>query len=185
MIVSTIDANPVTVLCGETGCGKSTQTPTMILEHMLGQGKTARIFCTEPRRISAISLAQRVSQELGDMPGALGTRNSYVGYNIRLEARVSAATRLTYATTVSPKAISAVTSSHPVIRVSFFACSRVTLSFSMLRMSSSMRCTRYASIYTTVDTHADYSCRGALIRISYSSFYVDFCGAGLIFAYYS
>jgi ATP-dependent RNA helicase DHX29 len=72
----------------------------MILEHLLGQGKSARIFCTEPRRISAISLAQRVSQELGDAQGALGTRNSYVGYNIRLEARVSAATRLTYATTV-------------------------------------------------------------------------------------
>ena len=53
----------------------------------------------KPRRISAISLAQRVSRELGDNPGTVGTNQSLVGYNIRLEARVSAATRLVYATT--------------------------------------------------------------------------------------
>lgn len=72
----------------------------MILESALAQGKPAKIYCTEPRRISAISLAQRVSQELGENPGALGGPNSYVGYNIRLESRVSASTRLIYVTTV-------------------------------------------------------------------------------------
>lgn len=73
----------------------------MILEHELANGRHAKIFCTEPRRISAISLAQRVSQELGEVPGALGTNRSLIGYNIRLESRVASATRLIYATTVS------------------------------------------------------------------------------------
>ena len=121
-ITSTIENNQVTVLCGETGwyaidlpgciyldapslicwrvSGKSTQTPTMILESELSKGRPVKIFCTEPRRISAISLAQRVSLELGESPGSLGSKSSYIGYNIRLETQVSTSTRLTYATTV-------------------------------------------------------------------------------------
>lgn len=73
----------------------------MILENELANGRHVKIFCTEPRRISAISLAQRVSQELGETPGSLGTNRSLVGYNIRLESKVSSTTRLIYATTVS------------------------------------------------------------------------------------
>lgn len=82
--------------------GKSTQVPSFILEHDMRMGRDVKIFCTEPRRISAISLAQRVSQELGEAPGACGTRNSYVGYSIRLDSQVSATTRICYATTVRP-----------------------------------------------------------------------------------
>lgn len=73
----------------------------MILESELSKGRPVKIYCTEPRRISAISLAQRVSEELGEPKGALGGKASYIGYNIRLESRVCATTRLTYATTVS------------------------------------------------------------------------------------
>lgn len=79
--------------------GKSTQVPSFILEHDMRIGRNVKIFCTEPRRISAISLAQRVSQELGEPPNACGTRNSYVGYSIRLDSAVSASTRIVYATT--------------------------------------------------------------------------------------
>ena len=99
-IMESIEHNQILVLCGETGCGKSTQVPSFILEQELRMGKPCKVFCTEPRRISAISLAQRVSRELGDAAGLCGTRASLVGYNIRLEAKVSASTRLTYATTV-------------------------------------------------------------------------------------
>ena len=53
---------------------------------------------TEPRRISAISLANRVSRELGDPPGAVGTNQSLVGYSIRLESRTSKNTRLNFVT---------------------------------------------------------------------------------------
>ena len=97
-IVETLDHAQIMVLSGETGCGKSTQLPSFILEDQLSRGQPCKIFVTEPRRISAISLAQRVSQELGDLPGAMGTNASLVGYSIRLEAKVSAATRLAFVT---------------------------------------------------------------------------------------
>ncbi|KAF2996451.1 hypothetical protein E8E13_004010 [Curvularia kusanoi] len=97
-ILSTIDKNQVTIICGETGCGKSTQIPSFILEHELAQGKACKVYCTEPRRISAISLAQRVSEELGEGPKDLGSMRSLVGYAIRLESKTSAQTRLVYAT---------------------------------------------------------------------------------------
>ncbi|KAK8864514.1 hypothetical protein IAR55_001764 [Kwoniella newhampshirensis] len=97
-IVSTLHSSQIMVLSGETGCGKSTQLPSFILEDQLAKGRPCKIFVTEPRRISAISLAQRVSQELGDAPGQMGTNSSLVGYSIRLEAKVSAATRLAFVT---------------------------------------------------------------------------------------
>jgi ATP-dependent RNA helicase DHX29 len=96
--LAAIDRNQVVILCGETGCGKSTQLPSYVLEHQLSQGKECKIYCTEPRRISAISLAQRVSEELGESPGDVGTNRSLVGYAIRLESRVSMSTRLVFAT---------------------------------------------------------------------------------------
>src|SRR5882762_7666921 len=78
--------------------GKSTQVPSFILEDNLSQGKHCKIYCTEPRRISAISLAQRVSRELGDPAGAVGTPSSLVGYSIRLESNTSRNTRLAFVT---------------------------------------------------------------------------------------
>ncbi|BGO98493.1 hypothetical protein NBRC10513v2_002888 [Rhodotorula toruloides] len=98
-IMTAIDDSQCIVLCGETGCGKSTQIPSFILEHNMRLGRDVKVYCTEPRRISAISLAQRVSQELGEPPNACGSRNSYVGYSIRLDSAVSASTRIVYATT--------------------------------------------------------------------------------------
>ncbi|KAF1985745.1 P-loop containing nucleoside triphosphate hydrolase protein [Aulographum hederae CBS 113979] len=96
--LSIIDKHQITILCGETGCGKSTQLPAYILEHELSRGKPCKIYCTEPRRISAISLAQRVSEELGESRGDLGTARSLIGYAIRLESQTAPQTRLVYAT---------------------------------------------------------------------------------------
>ncbi|KAG9314475.1 hypothetical protein JVU11DRAFT_5272 [Chiua virens] len=79
--------------------GKSTQVPAFILEDQLSRGRSCKIYCTEPRRISAVSLAQRVSRELGDPPGTVGTLSSLVGYAIRLESNTTKNTRLTYITT--------------------------------------------------------------------------------------
>lgn len=73
--------------------------PAFLLEHALSQGKDCKVYCTEPRRISAISLARRVSEELGENKGDLGTSRSLVGYSIRLESNTSRETRLVYATT--------------------------------------------------------------------------------------
>jgi len=96
--LATIDRHQVTIICGETGCGKSTQLPAFLLENELSNGRPCKIYCTEPRRISAISLAQRVSEELGEFKNDLGTSRSLVGYAIRLESNTSAQTRLIYAT---------------------------------------------------------------------------------------
>ncbi|KAJ6519955.1 P-loop containing nucleoside triphosphate hydrolase protein [Mycena sanguinolenta] len=97
-IIQTLEDSQVLVLSGETGCGKSTQVPAFILEDQLSRGQPCKIYCTEPRRISAISLAQRVSRELGDAPNAVGTLASLVGYSIRLESNTSRNTRLAFVT---------------------------------------------------------------------------------------
>jgi ATP-dependent helicase HrpA len=79
-IAEAISSHQVIVLCGETGSGKSTQLPKLCLE--LGRGLVGRIGHTQPRRIAARSLANRIAQELGGVPGAL------VGDKVRFHDRV-------------------------------------------------------------------------------------------------
>lgn len=98
-IVDTISGNQVTVLCAETGAGKSTQMPSFVLQSYLSAGHDCKILVTQPRRISAISLARRVSEELGEQKSDIGTTKSLVGYAIRLESKIASTTRITYVTT--------------------------------------------------------------------------------------
>eukprot|EP00250_Pteridium_aquilinum_P016365 c23068_g1_i2 orf=55-3354(+) len=81
-IVDMIAKNQVVVLTGETGSGKTTQVPQFVLEeHELnGTGAEIRIVVTQPRRIAAISVAERVAWERGELLG------KSVGYSIRLES---------------------------------------------------------------------------------------------------
>ncbi|KIY72745.1 P-loop containing nucleoside triphosphate hydrolase protein [Cylindrobasidium torrendii FP15055 ss-10] len=97
-IVEALERSQVLVLSGETGCGKSTQLPAFLLEDQLSRGQPCQIYCTEPRRISAISLAQRVSCELGDKVNEVGTGSSLVGYSIRLESKIHKNNKLAYVT---------------------------------------------------------------------------------------
>lgn len=100
-IVETLKRHRVVVVAGETGSGKSTQVPHFLLEDLLLNDCGARkcnIVCTQPRRISAVSLATRVCEELG-CDGGPGGRNSLCGYQIRMESRASESTRLLYCTT--------------------------------------------------------------------------------------
>ncbi|KAG8519811.1 ATP-dependent RNA helicase DHX29, partial [Galemys pyrenaicus] len=100
-IVETLKRHRVVVVAGETGSGKSTQVPHFLLEDLLlNEGGTSKcnIVCTQPRRISAVSLATRVCDELGCENGP-GGRNSLCGYQIRMESRASESTRLLYCTT--------------------------------------------------------------------------------------
>ena len=63
-IAAAIEANPVVVVCGETGSGKTTQIPQICLE--LGRGAKGRLIgVTQPRRLAAVTVAERVSRELG------------------------------------------------------------------------------------------------------------------------
>lgn len=96
-ILDTLAKSQAVIICSETGSGKSTQIPSFIMENELANGRECKVFVTEPRRISAISLARRVSEELGERHQDLGTNRSLVGYAIRLESKISQNTRLVFA----------------------------------------------------------------------------------------
>ena len=57
-----IEANPVVIICGTTGSGKTTQLPKIVRE--AGLGKTGRIGITQPRRLAATGMARRVAEEM-------------------------------------------------------------------------------------------------------------------------
>ena len=58
-LVGEIKENQVLVVSGETGCGKTTQVPQFILDDFIlrGEASVCNILCTQPRRISAISVS--------------------------------------------------------------------------------------------------------------------------------
>ncbi|XP_076234970.1 tudor domain containing 9 protein spindle E [Calliopsis andreniformis] len=92
-IVSMIETNSVVVIQGPTGCGKTTQVPQFILDACYKKRLHCNIIVTQPRRIAAISIAKRVSQEKSWPVGTL------VGYQVGLINSTSQDTRLTYCTT--------------------------------------------------------------------------------------
>lgn len=74
-IAAALLENPVVIVCGETGSGKSTQLPKLCLK--MGRGIEAMIGHTQPRRIAARSIAARIAQEMGV------TLGREVGYKVR------------------------------------------------------------------------------------------------------
>ena len=78
-IVAAIRQHQVVVIAGETGSGKTTQIPKMCLE--AGLGIEAMIGCTQPRRVAALSISQRIAEELGV------TWGREVGCKIRFDDR--------------------------------------------------------------------------------------------------
>ena len=141
-IVDAVSAHPVVVVSGETGSGKTTQLPLYLLENMIKNERADEcyIICTQPRRIAAISIAERVhyecAQHLRTISNTSATVNNnsnivanmnannnaankdsntnsssnskytsnsvgtgLVGYQVRLDSRSSARTKLIYCTT--------------------------------------------------------------------------------------
>ena len=82
-LVSMINGNQYSVVVGATGSGKTTQVPQILFEDAIRQreGATCNIICTQPRRLAATSVAQRVAEER-DEP-----LRKTVGYHVRFDAR--------------------------------------------------------------------------------------------------
>jgi HrpA-like RNA helicase len=82
-VMKMINENDVCVVVGATGSGKTTQVPQLIMDDLIreGKGATCNIICTQPRRIAAVSVAQRVSVERNESLG------KSVGYSVRFDQK--------------------------------------------------------------------------------------------------
>lgn len=89
-IMEAIHNNPVTIVCGETGSGKTTQLPQMLLEN--GYAADGMIGITQPRRVAAVSVASRVAQELGTEHG------KQVAHQVRYDTTVGRGTKIKFMT---------------------------------------------------------------------------------------
>ena len=85
-IRTAFERHPVVIVCGETGSGKTTQLPKMLLE--AGVAENGRIGHTQPRRIAARAVAARVAEELGTEVGGV------VGSKVRFHEQVGARTAI-------------------------------------------------------------------------------------------
>ncbi|KAK9814452.1 hypothetical protein WJX72_006123 [[Myrmecia] bisecta] len=95
-VMEAVSENDVVVLCGETGCGKTTQVPQFLYEAGYGckdfPERAGMIGVTQPRRVAAVSTATRVAAELNTPLGAV------VGYQVRYDRRVDPGTSVKFMT---------------------------------------------------------------------------------------
>ena len=89
-LLNIIRDNKVTIIVGETGSGKTTQLTQYLYES--GYAKYGIIGCTQPRRVAAVCVAKRVSEEMNSQLGDI------VGYTIRFEEFVNEKTKIKYMT---------------------------------------------------------------------------------------
>merc|ERR1719181_155389 len=75
-VVEMVLSNDVTLVSGDTGCGKSTQIPQFLYEAGVCSGDRYLIGVTQPRRVAAISVSQRVGQDLNE-PNTVGYQVRY------------------------------------------------------------------------------------------------------------
>ncbi|PAV88496.1 hypothetical protein WR25_23121 [Diploscapter pachys] len=91
-ILEAIHTHRVVLVTGGTGCGKTTQVPQFLLDDAAEAQRPIKIICTQPRRLPAITIAERVAKERGEaLPET-------VGYHIRLEQKTTPRCCLLYCT---------------------------------------------------------------------------------------
>jgi HrpA-like RNA helicase len=90
-IINSVKNHQVTIIVGETGSGKSTQIPQILLDHQVVPDNKC-IVCTQPRRVAAVTIAQKVASERNTSVGR------EVGYSIRFEDKSSPMTKIKYVT---------------------------------------------------------------------------------------
>ncbi|NXK19170.1 DHX37 helicase, partial [Arenaria interpres] len=90
VIMEAISENPIVIICGETGSGKTTQVPQFLYEAGYASPDGA-IGITEPRRVAAVSMSQRVAKEMN-------LSHRVVSYQIRYEGNVSDETQIKFMT---------------------------------------------------------------------------------------
>lgn len=94
-IMEAIHHNDVIIICGETGSGKTTQVPQFLYEAGFGSEKSEEypgiVGITQPRRVAAVSMANRVANELGD-------HGDKVGYQIRFDSTAKKDTKVKFMT---------------------------------------------------------------------------------------
>ena len=98
-LIASLRVKDAAVVCGETGSGKTTQVPQYLLDEAIesGVGAGCRVICTQPRRVAALTVAERVGKERCERNG-VGGKGSLVGHHVRLDAAVTKDTRLTFMT---------------------------------------------------------------------------------------
>lgn len=94
-IVSVLSSHRLTLLTGSTGSGKTTQLPQFILDSAIESqcGSECKIVVTQPRRVSAMSIAERVAHERGERIGET------IGWAVRGERKAGPANRILFTTT--------------------------------------------------------------------------------------
>lgn len=98
-LLDSLDMHDVVLVSGETGSGKTTQVPQIVLDKCIEslKGAQCRIVCTQPRQIAAISVADRVCEERCEK--GPGKKGSLVGYSVRFDSATNSGTRLEFCTT--------------------------------------------------------------------------------------
>mmetsp|Transcript_31461 Transcript_31461/g.72008 ORF Transcript_31461/g.72008 Transcript_31461/m.72008 type:complete len:603 (+) Transcript_31461:784-2592(+) len=94
-IVKGIAQNHIVVISGDTGCGKTTQVPQLVLDHHILADRSSQInmIVTQPRRISALGVSERMASERHEAVGET------CGYSIRLQSLRGPKTRILLCTT--------------------------------------------------------------------------------------
>ena len=103
-ILETIENNKITIICGNTGCGKTTQIPKILLGlNYNNDNYNHSILITQPRRIACINIANRINEEYNNLYSNklinYNIQENIAGYQIKMEKNYTAKNKILVKTT--------------------------------------------------------------------------------------